>query len=118
MAYWRGCYSKAIQRVKAVYSSSRSITSGERCVDAKTFITDVWPRIDGCGPKAPAGALGVVYGDFFPQDGEEDVGFMNIRHIGTIPPYPSSNSYSLSSIANVYLYYCSYGEGEDRGRLE
>jgi hypothetical protein len=38
-------------------------------------------------PEAPAGAIGVVYGDFFPRDGEEDVEFVNIRHIGTIFPY-------------------------------
>ena len=30
------------------------------------------------------GALGVDYGDCFLQDGEEDVGFLKIRHIGTI----------------------------------
>jgi hypothetical protein len=40
----------------------------------------------GMRPEAPAGALGGDYGDFFPQDGEEDVGFVNIRHIGTILP--------------------------------
>jgi hypothetical protein len=49
--------------------------------------------------KAPAGALGVDYGDFFLQNGEEDVGFVNIRHIGTIPHiHLPSNSYSLSFI--------------------
>jgi hypothetical protein len=32
--------------------------------------------------EAPAGALGVVYGDFFPQDGDWDIGFANIRYFG------------------------------------
>jgi len=33
-------------------------------------------------PKTPAGGLGVDYGDFFPQDGEGDVEFVNIRYFG------------------------------------
>ena len=37
-------------------------------------------------PEAPAGALGVDYGDFFPQVGEEDVGLVRIRHFGTFTP--------------------------------
>jgi hypothetical protein len=36
--------------------------------------------MDGYAPEAPAGALGVDYGDFFPRDGEGDVGFVRIRY--------------------------------------
>jgi hypothetical protein len=36
----------------------------------------------GYARKAPAGALGVVYGDFFPQDELRDVEFVRIRYIG------------------------------------
>ena len=40
----------------------------------------------GDAPKAPAGAIGVGYSDFFPQNGEEDVGFVRIRYFGTFSP--------------------------------
>ena len=30
--------------------------------------------MDGYAPKAPAGVIGVVYGEFFPQGGGKDVG--------------------------------------------
>jgi hypothetical protein len=36
--------------------------------------------------KVPLGAIGVGYGDFFPQNGEEDVGFVRIRYFGTFSP--------------------------------
>jgi hypothetical protein len=36
--------------------------------------------------KAPAGALGGNYGDFFPQVGGQDVGFVRIRYFGTFSP--------------------------------
>jgi hypothetical protein len=42
--------------------------------------------IGGYAPKAPAGAIGVDYGDFFPRDGEEDVGFVRIRYFGQFSP--------------------------------
>jgi hypothetical protein len=41
----------------------------------------------GMRPKAPAGALGGDYGDFFLQDRGLDIGFVNIRYFGTISPY-------------------------------
>jgi hypothetical protein len=57
--------------------------------------------------KVSLGALGGDYGDFFPQVGEKDIGFVNIRHIWTIPLSIFPNSYSLPSISTVYWYYCS-----------
>ena len=37
-------------------------------------------------PEAPAGALGVVYGDFFLQVGEKDVEFVRIRYFDQFSP--------------------------------
>jgi hypothetical protein len=42
--------------------------------------------IVGDAPKPPAGAIGVVQGDFFPQVGGQDVGFVKIRYFGTFSP--------------------------------
>jgi hypothetical protein len=36
--------------------------------------------------KVPLGALGGDYGDCFPQNGEEDVGFVRICYFGTFSP--------------------------------
>ena len=60
----------------------------------------------GMRPKAPAGALSVVYGDFFPWG-------WGIGHwirqkfaiLGQFFLYLFFNSYSLSSISSVYSYY-------------
>jgi hypothetical protein len=42
--------------------------------------------IGGDAPEAPAGALGVVYGDFFLQVGEKDVEFVRIRYFDQFSP--------------------------------
>ncbi|SRR5258707_15234462 len=65
-------------------------------------------------PKAPAGALGVDYGDFFPRDGEEDVGFVNIRHIGAIFPYLFLQFLSSFFYFKCVLVLLKLGEGECR----